>query len=114
MNRAVPVAAIAGDTVDSWKAIAAYLSRDVRTVVRWESSRGLPVHRIPGGGRAGVFAFKSELDAWRNGTRPYPLKEARDKRTIQPSIAVLPFSNLSSDNENEYFSDGLADEIITV
>jgi TolB-like protein/Tfp pilus assembly protein PilF len=31
---------------------------------------------------------------------------------LEKSIAVLPFSNLSSDKENEYFGDGLAEEIL--
>jgi TolB-like protein/Tfp pilus assembly protein PilF len=30
----------------------------------------------------------------------------------EPSIAVLPFANLSADKENEYFADGLAEEIL--
>jgi TolB-like protein len=31
----------------------------------------------------------------------------------KPSIAVLAFTNMSGDPEQEYFSDGIADEIIT-
>ena len=31
-----------------------------------------------------------------------------------PSIAVLPFINLSRDEENEYFADGLSNELLTV
>lgn len=50
--------------LDSWKAIASYLGRDVSTVIRWEKERGLPVHRVPGGGRQAIFALTSELDAW--------------------------------------------------
>jgi hypothetical protein len=35
----------ANDRLDSWKAIAAYLKRDVTTVQRWEKGEGLPVDR---------------------------------------------------------------------
>jgi len=53
-----------GERLDSWKAIAAYLGRDAGTVRRWERTRGLPVHRVPGGKGSSVFAYKSEIDAW--------------------------------------------------
>jgi len=53
-----------GERLDSWKAIAAYLGRDAGTVRRWERTRGLPVHRVPGGKGSSVFAYTSEIDAW--------------------------------------------------
>jgi len=34
------------------------------------------------------------------------------EEAASPSIAVLPFANMSGDKDNEYFSDGLAEEII--
>lgn len=49
---------------DSWKEIAAYLARDMRTVRRWEKEKGLPVHRVPGGSRRAVYAYRGEVDAW--------------------------------------------------
>ena len=33
------------DRLDSWKEIAVYLNRSVRTLYRWEKDEGLPVHR---------------------------------------------------------------------
>lgn len=52
------------ERLDSWKQIAAFFGRDERTVKRWEARRGLPLHRLPGGGGAKVYAFRGELQAW--------------------------------------------------
>jgi tetratricopeptide (TPR) repeat protein len=59
-----------GRRLDSWKEIAAYLGRDVRTVQRWERSGHLPVHRLLHSKRGSVFAYSSELDAWRDARDP--------------------------------------------
>jgi tetratricopeptide (TPR) repeat protein len=53
--------------LDSWKEIAAFFGRDERTVRRWEKERGLPVRRVPGSSRGGVFAYADELRTWLAG-----------------------------------------------
>jgi hypothetical protein len=53
-----------GERLDSWKEIATYLKRSVRTVHRWEKEEGLPVHRQLHKDLGSVFAYKGELDAW--------------------------------------------------
>ena len=60
---------LAGKRLDSWKEIAVFFGRAERTVKRWETERGLPVHRVPGGGRSAVFAYRDELSEWLKGKR---------------------------------------------
>lgn len=48
----------------SWKEIANYLGKGVRTVQRWEQELRLPVHRIPGKKKDIVYGFPAEIDAW--------------------------------------------------
>jgi TolB-like protein/Flp pilus assembly protein TadD len=53
-----------GDRLNSWKEIAAYLKRDVRTLHRWEAEEGLPIRRHLHKKRGSVYAYMSELEAW--------------------------------------------------
>ena len=72
----------ASDRLESWKEIAAYLKRDVRTLRRWEKNEGLPLHRHMHDKLATVYAFKGELDAWWANRRP-KLEAAAPKETKQ-------------------------------
>ncbi len=50
--------------LNSWKEIASFLNRGVRTVQRWERDLQLPVHRIGKGKRSPVYASAPELKFW--------------------------------------------------
>ena len=51
--------------LEAWKDIAAYMRRDIRTVQRWEKLHELPIYRLQDSRSGSVFAYKRELDAWR-------------------------------------------------
>ena len=130
------------ETLDSWKAIAAYMQRQVRTVQRWERSEGLPVRRHQHQKQATVYAFKDELDAWREAREHQVANESRritSKAWIsvivvsvvlglglsvyftsvqttteneRPLIVVLPFAELSAEPMLQ-LADGLTEELST-
>jgi TolB-like protein/class 3 adenylate cyclase len=74
----------------------------VHTTLTHPSLRaGSPLSRIAGEG-----AERQRREAGEGGAPALPLPD-------KPSIAVLPFQNMSGDPEQEYFADGMVEEIIT-
>jgi hypothetical protein len=65
-------------TLESWKQIAGYLDRSERTVRRWETNEGLPVHRREHEKQDTVYAYKHEIEAWSRSRVRCPLKPAEE------------------------------------
>ncbi len=105
------------DRLDSWKEIAAYLRRDVRTVQRWEKKEGLPVYRHQHDKLGSIYAYRAELTEWFNTRQQsgpgVPAAARQNGPNDKIKLAVLPFGNLSGEREEDYFSDGLTEEMIT-
>ena len=76
--------------LDTWKEIGAFFGRDERTVKRWETTRGLPVHRVPGAGRANVYAYTEELAEWLSGAKIAAEQEADASSELPNRIATEP------------------------
>ena len=75
INRSIPISlapdpsdeqSAGPNQLDSWKEIASYFRRDIRTVQLWEKNEGLPIHRHFHKQMGSVFAFRSELERWKS------------------------------------------------
>jgi adenylate cyclase len=88
-----------------------YLSEGITDEIRREDAVGKTVLEVDNRGTPGLknIAGKVQVLDVHLGTAEYTALPLPDK----PSIAVLAFTNMSGDPEQEYFSDGIADDIIT-
>ena len=73
--------------LNSWKEIAKYLGRGVRTVQRYERELQLPVRRVGGRSRKSVVALSHDLDTW--------LKHAT-MQTLQGPFPPIPNNDHST------------------
>jgi TolB-like protein/Flp pilus assembly protein TadD len=82
--------------LDSWKEIAVFFNRDIRTVQLWEKRERLPVHRHEHGARSSIYAWPDELQQWLNQRKPQPTPASatpeiakRKRSTTQRILLIL-------------------------
>jgi len=69
--------------------------------------------RFEDGGEIHVKNLDRPIRIWKWHPGKMALPDAAEGKAEKPSIAVLPFTNMSGDPEQEYFSDGISEDIIT-
>src|SRR5882724_3078264 len=109
------------DRLDSWKEIASYLRREVRTVQLWEKKEGLPVHRHFHKRLGSVYALRSEIDSWKRQvsrqdavlkTQSPPPSRASREAGDRITIYVLPLKNVTVSSERRRLCDAIAGKTI--
>jgi len=88
------------------------VSRDVPDALDAAISRALartPADRFS---TAADFAERLRQVMADGGGSPHRTPESQKSAGVRKAIAVMPFTNMSADPENEYFSDGMTEEII--
>jgi serine/threonine-protein kinase len=86
-------------------------TRDVPEPVDALVSRTLARTPVDRPASAGAMAETIE-QLLRGGNRTTPTGSTAEGRAAQKSVAVMPLTNMSADPENEYFSDGMTEEVI--
>ncbi|HEX8280021.1 MAG TPA: tetratricopeptide repeat protein, partial [Chthoniobacterales bacterium] len=81
--------------------------RAARAQSRWNALRRWHVL-----GAAALLALIVAAAVYQRGPASPPAAAARPNETSRKSIAVLPFADLSPERDQQYFSDGIAEEIL--
>ncbi len=109
------------DRLDSWKEIASYLRREVRTVQLWEKREGLPVHRHFHKSLGSVFALRSEIDRWKRQvsresgnqeTESAVLSRSSRRAGGRITIYVLPLKNVTVNSERRRLCDAIVAQTV--
>lgn len=87
--------------LNTWKEIAQYVGRSVRTIQRWERELGFPIHRPRGKQRSAVLAMPPEIDEWARHTPSAGMPEYSNNVTVIDHDKWAPVKPSQSDgNQN--------------